>query len=278
MAQAPALADERRYRSLDALRGVAALSVVLLHFSNIFVDTNRADFERISDAIKLFAASPLGFLIEGSQAVLVFFVLSGFVLTLMLERGMHYGEYAVRRIARLYIPYIASIICAIVLIQCFGSRPLPDQSKWLNEFLGVTVTRAEVVNHVLFIGNYDSEIFNFVIWSLVLEMRISLVFPALLAAVRRFGATRSILASLAVSLIVIAGVLLHAKFRPSPTLHYILFFVVGINLALHRVRISAWYASLTMSRRTLSAIARANSSPTFASSPCASASSSSVVT
>lgn len=255
-------ADDRRFRSLDALRGVAALSVVFLHVSNIYADTFRSDFQGIAAALKLFAVSPLGFLIEGSQAVLVFFVLSGFVLTLMLERPISYAEYAARRFARLYIPYIASVAVAVVLIQCFGSRQLPDQSKWMNQFLGVTVTPTAVLDHVLFIGAYDTAVFNFVIWSLVQEMRISLLFPFLLAGVKRFGVVKSLAVSLAVSFVAVPIFYYidrrttHQTLGNLPlTFHYILFFVTGICLALHRQRLAAWYAGLTTARRALLAIA-----------------------
>src|SRR6185437_17122993 len=75
-----------RLRSLDGLRGIAA-GVVLLHHLSMTIPAvsngydNSANLELFSPAWWL-VASPLKIFVAGPEFVLVFFVLSGYVLTL----------------------------------------------------------------------------------------------------------------------------------------------------------------------------------------------------
>jgi peptidoglycan/LPS O-acetylase OafA/YrhL len=84
--------EERKYKTLDGLRGVAALAVLLWH-----VKPDIADSQIFS---------------SGYLAVDIFFVLSGFVLAhaycAKLLSGMSPGAFLVRRLIRLYPLYIAA--------------------------------------------------------------------------------------------------------------------------------------------------------------------------
>ena len=62
----------RRFRELDSLRGLAAITVVFHHFSRICSP----------QIIHVLDRTPLRILVAGHQAVILFFLLSGFVLTL----------------------------------------------------------------------------------------------------------------------------------------------------------------------------------------------------
>lgn len=102
----------RVYRSdaLDGLRGIAATSVIFYHailhhqvlISTILLPPIQ-EMSNLGDiAIKLVLA-----LVNGNSAVLLFFVLSGFVLRLSLERdsgspGVVVFNFVVRRLCRLY--------------------------------------------------------------------------------------------------------------------------------------------------------------------------------
>lgn len=245
-----------RLSSLDSVRGIAALSVVLVHLDSVYLHTSTSDFANIELIIKLLFLSPLGILFNGSPAVPVFFVLSGFVLRLMLERGMGYGEYLVRRGTRLYIPYIASIAFAVALLGIFGSRKIPELSDWANLFLGVKITFESVLDHVFFIGVFDTIPYNFPIWTLVQEMRISIFFPVLLFLILRYGWKRSIAVALPIAF---ASVFLGYYIKvatPFPlwqslaeTIFWSFFLIVGASLAVHREAVTAWYRGL--SKQTL---------------------------
>ncbi|WP_370445956.1 acyltransferase family protein [Acidiferrobacter sp. SPIII_3] len=55
--------------------------------------------------------TPLGLAWAGRAAVVFFFVLSGYVLYVMWERGgLSYGAYLKKRVVRLYLPYAGAVI------------------------------------------------------------------------------------------------------------------------------------------------------------------------
>jgi len=70
----------QRVAYLDALRGLAAAQVLLLHLATAYFPdlVNSTDTATLSGRIHL---SPLFFLYDGYSAVYIFFALSGFVLT-----------------------------------------------------------------------------------------------------------------------------------------------------------------------------------------------------
>src|SRR3954462_3663733 len=70
-----------RLHYLDALRGVAAVQVVLLHFFTAFAPglaMSGLDAGTLAGYVR---ASPLFYLYDGYSAVYIFFALSGYVLT-----------------------------------------------------------------------------------------------------------------------------------------------------------------------------------------------------
>jgi peptidoglycan/LPS O-acetylase OafA/YrhL len=248
----------KRLPQLDALRGLAALSVVFSHYVELFFDTASPALESVAVFFQYLALTPLSALWGGSQAVLLFFVLSGFVLTLMLENSRTgWGAYAIKRVFRLWLPYIVAIGFAIAMITSFGSRQIPELGIWVNDFLGVAVTAPAVLDHALFIGHFDQKPFDFVIWSLVHEMRISLFFPLLLIVVSAMPWKRALIVFFLLSGVSIVAYHL-ILLSPYPllstypaTLHYVFFFVIGIVLARHRDSVIRWYATLTLKQRVL---------------------------
>src|SRR5262245_47699245 len=104
-----------RIRALDGLRGIAAVTVVVQHILSSFPPL-AAMIDRAPDADIVLLdldRTPLRLLWTGSEAVILFFVLSGFVLTLQIERfqaGSSYVTYIVRRVSRLYVPYLAIML------------------------------------------------------------------------------------------------------------------------------------------------------------------------
>lgn len=101
---------KHRLTQLEAVRGIASLVVVLHHFALGFAPGIRL---RFPDGI---AGTPLFCLVNGSAAVTLFFVLSGFVLTRRyFDRGRAGGELAIaaaKRMPRLWVPTTASAILA----------------------------------------------------------------------------------------------------------------------------------------------------------------------
>jgi peptidoglycan/LPS O-acetylase OafA/YrhL len=123
-------------------------------------------------------------------AVLLFFILSGFVLALPYFDGTNqpYGPYVVRRFCRLYPPFAFAVLVAALLRGLLGGEPLSIVSDLFNRAWASPVTGAVVASHLLMTGLHEDAIrLDGPVWSLIIEMRVSIIFPLLVLYVRRFG-------------------------------------------------------------------------------------------
>jgi peptidoglycan/LPS O-acetylase OafA/YrhL len=236
---------DRRFHELDSLRGVAALTVVFHHFSRILLDK----------VLHLLIRTPLRLLVAGHQAVILFFLLSGFVLTLPYKKKnrLYYGSFLLKRVCRIYLPYLGALALAVLCDLNFPSH-LPFTNYWVNLTWSEPVTARLVLQHILFLDNYDWSQFNTAFWSLVYEMRISLFFPFLAIAVLRFRTIWLTLFAAALSLsafplATLSSSVLHlaspsAALNTTLTLHYTAFFLIGAIMAKNLPAINRWYSRL----------------------------------
>ena len=232
-----------RYSELDSLRGVAALTVVFHHFRLMYVDGKEVS----SWTLRL-----LHPFTAGHEAVMLFFLLSGFVLSVpyLRGRGQEYPFYLLRRVLRIYGPYLAALALAVAGAAKWHG-PL-GEGPWANETWSAPVSKRLVLHYVVMIGNYDWPQYNTAFWSLVAEMRISIVFPFLLLLVRRISTGTAF--GLAIGLM--AGTSLAAHHWPNevPTLStvgYAGIFVWGILLATHVERVNEWFAARSRAQKLL---------------------------
>ena len=170
--------DARRLISIDALRGIAALWVVLTHLPR--------DHQGRTDAA-FFAMLPLDF---GTLGVPLFLVISGFCIHLAVARralasgqtGVDWAAFWKRRFYRLYPPYLAAIavsLGAYFLVSTYGERHLETiHSLW-----------TDLAVHLLLIHNllpaFDESLFNPAFWTLALEEQLYALFAVLLVLRRR---------------------------------------------------------------------------------------------
>ena len=233
-----ALHDHRRTEELDGLRGIAALTVMFWHFFSLF-PTSTATF--------IWKMSPLYLLIGGGEAVVLFFVLSGFALSRMyVKSGMAgYRSFAVRRTIRIYGPYLCALTLAVVSDRLLSKGYRSHFNPWFNRTWTLPFQWPDVWAHVAFLGVYNNTRFNTAFWSLVHEMRISLVFPFLYLLLTGRRALTQI--SVAVSL-VITGAIAGATFlRNSDIGGSVLFaglFVSGLCIFERKTRLAEFYISL----------------------------------
>lgn len=139
--------------------------------------------------MNLFTFTPLHILWAGHEAVLLFFILSGFVLSLPFVRkqAVSYKFYAIRRICRIYIPYIAIMMLYVAVITYLGDySPIPGLSKQFNARWAHPVTMDSLKSIVLMQG-FDMANTNGVVWSLIHELRISLIFPLIILMLMKLG-------------------------------------------------------------------------------------------
>jgi len=192
---------------------------------------------------------------SGREAVVLFFILSGLVLSLpyLRGRGQPYPIYLVRRILRIYGPYLVAIAFAVLGDSLWHGHPF--HGEWAAADWSRAPSLHLVLQHVLFIGVFDWHQYDFVIWSLIQEMRISILFPLLWLLVRRFGGSTALAAGVVFS----AAALYFLPGYPDTStryslliaLHYITFFVVGILLASGLTKVEVWWKRLSQTKRRL---------------------------
>ena len=128
-----------RIRSLDSLRGLAAVVVMANHYALTYASRltpRRPPWSggAWSDPIVWIDYTPLKILFCGDQAVLVFYVLSGFVLalTLRVRDDWSYGRFLTKRVFRIYPPFVAAISASAVLFAIAQPATIPGLSGWFN--------------------------------------------------------------------------------------------------------------------------------------------------
>lgn len=227
------------FNQLDALRGIAALTVVFNHFA-------------IIDPMRWIWHTPLRFLFTSHNAVILFFMISGFVLTLQLTaKKPSFRIYMTKRVCRIYLPYLAVLIAAYALEGILFDGPVGWAGVWANRAWDGSFSMLDVLGHVMFLGKYRADQVVPVIWTLVYEMRISLIFPFVVYAVSRMRARSAlglafVLSVAAYASLYVAGAqTTNANLRVdwALTAHYTGIFVFGAVLALHREKWMAWLAS-----------------------------------
>ncbi len=136
----------RRITELDAMRGLAALAVVLFHLTTRF------------DRVYGHLTHPALALPWGHYGVQFFFGLSGFVIFMTLERTRRAGDFIVSRISRLYPAYWAAVLLTTAVTML---GPLPDLRRG-----GGTI----LVNLTMLEGFAGLPYVDGVYWTLAIEL------------------------------------------------------------------------------------------------------------
>lgn len=192
--------------------------------------------------VPLIEKTPLHVCYDGLTAVLLFFVLSGFVLNLKFASAVSYernwvGQFLVRRVFRIYPAFIAAVgICLLLKHTMFDPAAASPFSQWFAKYWRTPVSWSETLRVLTLIGNGLNIEDNPVIWSLTYEMRISLLFPLVIVAVNR-GRARSDLVKLAA--VYVVGFFLCSN----GTIRYLPHFVLGAICARHFRALASWLSS-----------------------------------
>lgn len=229
------------------MRGLAALAVVIVHAINVSTPIP-----------KLLDYTPLHILWGGTEAVIFFFVLSGFVLSLpyFSDKQSTYFSYMIKRVFRIYIPYVLAMLVAFILCEMTSKGGIAGLGIWFNEKWTNPITYDVVLQHVMLLGDFATTDFNPVIWSLVHEMRISLIFPLIVLMVSRLNWKKNISVAFALSAISFGENLVNVEqqfgYRTGfiDSLHFASMFIVGATLAKHKQDIAGLYGKLKRSHVT----------------------------
>ena len=239
-----------RVIALDGLRGLAALVVVFHHLSltlpsisNYYLHPESIGVESGSPTWWL-TATPVHLLIAGPEAVIVFFVISGAALTMptLRNRSFDWFAYVPQRLVRLYVPAVAAVLLAVVLILATPQDPSAAGSGWLASATFADPTISAVVNTLDIL--FGAPQLNNVLWSLRWEIVFSLslaVFVGVASVV--VGASRLLLAT-AVSILAIAlGYVVHVE-----AFFYLPVFFLGAIVAVNLDAIRAYGQRLSPTR------------------------------
>ena len=110
----PAEASALRHNNFDAIRLAMALLVVWSHSFALWLGSEG------SEPVSLLMAGTYN---SGNLAVLAFFTISGFLITLSWLRSESWHDYLWRRIARIHPGYLVAItLSSLVVVPAFSSR------------------------------------------------------------------------------------------------------------------------------------------------------------
>jgi peptidoglycan/LPS O-acetylase OafA/YrhL len=225
-----------RLRALDGVRGVAAVVVVIYHVSLIArpFATGGGRAEAVWTGV---TESPLKLLFAGTEAVLVFFVLSGLVVALpLLRRSTSWPAFFASRLVRLYVPVWGALVFAVVLIALVPRRDgAVSSGEWIDEANASTVSVGAFLREAsLTPASYD--IVN-TLWSL----RWELVFTALLpVAIGIALLVRRSLVALVVTGLAAAATTVVGRVLGIDALVYLPVFLLGTLVAVRLDDLIAW--------------------------------------
>jgi len=180
---------------IESARGIAAFSVAFGHALGSYI-TSASDVP-VYDQTS-FAAMAERFvwsLIDAQAAVVFFFVMSGMVLGLSLDRSedrltcASYGRFLWRRVFRIYPAHLMVMLPIMALLAVVAYRPLaaldgaarPDVTLFINTTANRVLDWKQVAANTLLLS-YD---INSVTWSLQVEMAAAFLLPLLHVAARR---------------------------------------------------------------------------------------------
>lgn len=232
-----------RLIALDAIRGIASLIVVTSHLFLMLPENIRHDLPM------WLRLSPLRLLINGHGSVILFFVLSGYVLAIpfLHHERMPFGVYLIKRICRIYIPFCIAILLASILFVYSAPLPTDVSSHWQhNEWGEKEFSLGAVIRHLAMTGTASDMWLDGVMWSLVVEMRVSIVFPLIVALC--LNTLRGIVFACAIYCLSTYWIIVNeSSFLSSDsflgsavvTLRFVPMFILGILLSKHHLPLAA---------------------------------------
>lgn len=146
----------KRLTELDAMRGIAAMLVLLYHFNYKYEPRDPS----VGELPLLFG--------WGHHGVSLFFAISGFVIAMTLERMTRVTDFAWSRFTRLFPVYWAAMLVTMAVV-CIGD----DQKLMVSPM--VALANATMVHYWFDIQSVDGSY-----WSLSIELSFYLVMAAVL--------------------------------------------------------------------------------------------------
>lgn len=182
---------------LDGLRGLAAIYVMVGHARSLLWEGYSLGFvlhPQNYNIVNTFLVYFLGMFRFGTEAVFLFFVLSGFVIHLKYARQYKssssvkfgYWNFIFRRVKRIYPPFVFALLLTYILSKLGNQFGFLDPSLDVNLQGGATLTNyldfKTLWHNLLFLYYTYSPIFGYngPSWSLKFEWWFYMIYPALM--------------------------------------------------------------------------------------------------
>jgi peptidoglycan/LPS O-acetylase OafA/YrhL len=152
-------------------------------------------------------------------------------LPVWTNRQPGYWEYLVRRVSRIYLPYVAAAVLAAVGCYFFVGSKLP-LSHWFYQTWQTPLSVGLLLQQLLM---DPKPVLNTAFWSLRYEMEMSIIFPFLCLLMLRMGRYSGI--ALVVAVRAAEYLYVHSRFGGNDfdkTLYYAMFFIAGAALSRER--------------------------------------------
>ncbi|MFC5753586.1 acyltransferase family protein [Actinomadura rugatobispora] len=176
---APAPTGAERLGWLDALRGIAAIAVALHHGCYHYLPQFRHEILRWLD--------------PGNSGVLLFFLVSGYIIPASLERTGSARRFWISRLFRIY-PLLLAVLAVTLLLAVTGLMPLRQRLGEAYDPLGAIAAHLTMMQDLLAVPSALN-----VLWTLSYEMIFYLLVVALFALGRLDRHSASIATALAVA-------------------------------------------------------------------------------
>ncbi|MGZ3919428.1 MAG: acyltransferase family protein [Bacteroidia bacterium] len=160
----------QRYKELDAMRGFAALFVMFFHYTT-------------------HTPHSLSFLELGVTGVDLFFIISGFVIFMSINKVRSAKEFMINRFARLYPTYWTVVTFTTLLILLANHLGITKEDLSLYKYMA----NMTMFQHYLRAGNIDGTY-----WTMIIEM----VFYIFIVLLFRTGLLKNIL-SIGLALLIV---------------------------------------------------------------------------
>jgi len=212
----PPSQDTRFLTRLESVRGCAAIMVAMTHCFAIF--------PYASDQYPLQAALQLWvhILFQGTSALITFFVISGYVLSISLDRSetnfRNILIFYMRRIFRIFPAHIVWMFIALaLLIFVYVPHTNPVADGWFNNM------NSGPMNLTIFVMNLALVITSLIPgeWTLTLELIVYLIYPLMYVIYKRGGVSGNIL-------LLIFLMACSYQFGDIRLLHYLIAFYWGL--------------------------------------------------
>ncbi|WP_342388817.1 acyltransferase family protein [Salinicoccus bachuensis] len=161
------MSQKKRFTEIDALRGLAAIAVILFHYTTYY--DNR--FGHVKEGY-------IDFFWFGEYGVQLFFIISGFVIYMSVMKVKSASDFAIKRSIRLYPAYMFAVALTFVVVS---TSVMEDLKVGFGEAL---INMTMLQDFFTGVGRVDG-----VYWTL----RVELTFYVLMGILLLFGKAKHIM-------------------------------------------------------------------------------------